>query len=72
MKTRGLTTQWTKSSRSSGSGGQCVEARTAASDVHIRDSKQGEDGPILNVHADAWTLFLGAVVSGKVRVEATS
>ena len=39
-------TPWIKASRSGG-GSQCVELRTRAGGIEVRDSKAGESGPIL-------------------------
>ncbi|MEU4033279.1 DUF397 domain-containing protein [Streptomyces collinus] len=44
---------WSKSSYSSGEGGECVEVADAAGTVHIRDSK-ARSGPVLTVTPDAW------------------
>ncbi len=49
--------EWTKSTRSGGNGGQCVEvARNLPGLVAIRDSKD-PDGPALVVDPAAWTAF---------------
>jgi hypothetical protein len=52
---------WTKSSYSSGEGGQCVEVARTAGAVHIRDSKWAT-GPVLMVSPAEWTAFLRAAV----------
>jgi hypothetical protein len=44
---------WSKSSYSSGEGGECVEVADAAGTIHIRDSKV-RSGPVLTVAPDAW------------------
>ncbi|MFE7751630.1 DUF397 domain-containing protein [Streptomyces sp. NPDC057428] len=49
---------WSKSSYSSGEGGECVEVAHAAGTVYIRDSKVGS-GPVLNVTHQAWAGFVG-------------
>ena len=58
---------WRKSSRSGGSGGNCVEvADNLASDagsVYVRDSKDPA-GPVLAVSAVGWTSFIAAVRAG--------
>ncbi|MFF2407635.1 DUF397 domain-containing protein [Streptomyces sp. NPDC058092] len=51
---------WRKSSYSTGNGGECVEFATAATHVHIRDSKQ-LSGPMLTVGPGAWVGFIGLV-----------
>ncbi|MGW7751180.1 DUF397 domain-containing protein [Streptomyces violaceusniger] len=48
---------WHKASYSDSSGGQCVEAATTPTTVHIRDSKN-PDGPRLRIPATAWADFL--------------
>ncbi|PRY56404.1 DUF397 domain-containing protein [Glycomyces artemisiae] len=40
---------WRKSSRSQGNGGNCVEARPGAGGFQVRDSKLGDDSPILGL-----------------------
>lgn len=48
---------WRKSSRSTGSGGQCVEvARNLPGVVAVRDSKNA-DGPAIVVDSVAWQGF---------------
>ncbi|WPO70712.1 DUF397 domain-containing protein [Streptomyces sp. KN37] len=49
---------WRKSSYSGDEGGQCVEVAAHPAAVHIRDSKNPDDGPQLTVAPDAWTAFL--------------
>ncbi|WNM35805.1 DUF397 domain-containing protein [Streptomyces sp. Li-HN-5-11] len=49
---------WSKSSYSSGEGGECVEVADAAGTIHIRDSKI-RSGPVLTVTPDAWAGFVG-------------
>lgn len=51
---------WFKSSYSTGNGGECVEVAAAATQVHIRDSKE-PDGPVLTVGPNAWAGFVGLV-----------
>jgi hypothetical protein len=52
--------RWWKSSRSGGSGGQCVEV--AADDAHwyVRDSKAPHDG-YLAVASESWNAFVSLV-----------
>lgn len=49
--------KWRKSSRSNGTGGECVEAATTARSVAVRDSKN-PDGPALTVSPRAWRAFI--------------
>ncbi|MGH3311450.1 MAG: DUF397 domain-containing protein [Streptomyces sp.] len=49
---------WHKSSYSDTEGGDCVEVATCPSTIHIRDSKNAADGPILSVPPAQWTAFL--------------
>ncbi|MET8281855.1 DUF397 domain-containing protein [Micromonospora sp. NPDC005174] len=56
--------RWRKSSRSNGSGGNCVEVADNLSGlVAVRDSKD-PDGPVLVFEPEAWRAFvsLGAGV----------
>ncbi|MEU5364769.1 DUF397 domain-containing protein [Streptomyces sp. NPDC005925] len=48
---------WSKSSYSSGSGGDCVEVADADTAVLIRDSKR-PDAAILNVSTAQWAAFV--------------
>ncbi|MFD9001776.1 DUF397 domain-containing protein [Streptomyces sp. NPDC059582] len=53
---------WRKSSYSGSEGGQCVEVAACPHTVHIRDSKNPEDGgPTLAVAAATWTVFTAFV-----------
>ncbi|MFC8537181.1 DUF397 domain-containing protein [Streptomyces sp. NPDC057249] len=54
---------WSKSSYSSGEGGQCVEVAAANATVHIRDSKQA-DGPVLSVESAGWARFVRMAARG--------
>jgi hypothetical protein len=47
---------WRKSSRSGGTGGNCVEVADAASVVMVRDTTN-RDGGTLAFSADAWRAF---------------
>lgn len=49
---------WSKSSYSTGSGGECIEVAVGPHAVHVRDSKDvARSG--LAVDAEAWTTFVG-------------
>lgn len=65
MRTIDLSTAtWRKSSRSSSTGGECLEVCDDFPDlVPIRDSKT-PTGPALIVTAPAWSAFLRSVKSG--------
>ncbi|MGI5456838.1 DUF397 domain-containing protein [Streptomyces sp. CA-249302] len=52
--------QWFKSSYSSDSGQACLEVAHEDTTIHIRDSKNPEDGPILHVTPAAWAAFTSA------------
>lgn len=54
---------WRKSSRSDNQGGACVEARVAGL-PQVRDSKLGDDSPILTVDEDTFTGLLAGIKSG--------
>jgi Domain of unknown function (DUF397) len=53
---------WRKSSHSGNSA--CVEARTGAGDVEVRDSKN-PGGPVLTYTAAEWEAFLHGVKRGE-------
>ena len=54
---------WRKSSYSTNGAG-CVEVAVAPGAVGIRDSKLGEDSPILAVTPADWSTFVNAVKAG--------
>ncbi|GAA4892438.1 uncharacterized protein DUF397 [Stackebrandtia albiflava] len=56
-------TAWRKPSRSNNSGGACVEARSRMDRFQLRDSKLGEDSPVLDVSVTDFVGFLAAVKS---------
>ncbi|MDX3243820.1 DUF397 domain-containing protein [Streptomyces sp. ME18-1-4] len=52
---------WFKSSYSSSSeGDSCVEVAATPAAIHVRDSKNPEDGPIFQVTPAAWAVFIAA------------
>ncbi|MEU6858407.1 DUF397 domain-containing protein [Glycomyces sp. NPDC046736] len=57
-------THWRKSTRSSDTGnGDCVEARPATTGFDIRDSKLGNESPILALSTQDFTTLLGTLRS---------
>lgn len=57
-------TDWRKSSRSSGGGGNCVEVGRAPGLVGVRDTKN-RDGGTLAVPATQWSAFLAGIKAGE-------
>ena len=51
---------WRKSSFSSGSSGNCVEAASMTGAVQVRDTTD-RDGVILAVSGDAWAQFTASI-----------
>ncbi|MEU5596899.1 DUF397 domain-containing protein [Streptomyces sp. NPDC020298] len=49
--------QWFKSTYSSSEGGQCLEVAVSPHTIHVRDSKNPEDGPTLWIGPEAWKAF---------------
>ncbi|MFJ9380227.1 DUF397 domain-containing protein [Streptomyces sp. NPDC101455] len=60
---------WFKSSYSSGSEGNCVEAADIAPQVAVRDSK-GKHGPALVFPRSSWAAFVAGAASGVFDVQA--
>lgn len=54
---------WRKSSRSNGAGGNCVEVAVSADAFRVRDSKNAA-GPVLEFGGQAMAVFLSAVKRG--------
>lgn len=52
--------RWRKSSRSGNSGGNCVEVATPSERdiVLVRDSKLGDNGPVLAMTRSEWRAFV--------------
>jgi hypothetical protein len=63
VQSKALQLHWVKSSYSGGSGGDCVEVASALSAVHVRDSKDTEQGSFA-VAPTAWSAFLGLARRG--------
>jgi hypothetical protein len=55
---------WFKSSYSSGSEGNCVEAARLPGRLGVRDSKKPE-GPALLFPQSSWATFVGSLCSGE-------
>jgi hypothetical protein len=51
------TLKWFKSSYSGSEGGACLEVALHPHTVHIRDSKNPDDGPTLRLSPTAWSAF---------------
>ena len=56
-----MTVNWRKSTYSGSSGGECVEAGTAAGLILVRDTKNNGDGPVLRVSATDWKRLTEAI-----------
>ncbi|MCE6993779.1 DUF397 domain-containing protein [Saccharothrix sp. S26] len=52
--------EWRKSSRSNGAGGNCVEVAVSADAFRVRDSKNAT-GPVLEFDSRAMATFLAGV-----------
>jgi hypothetical protein len=55
---------WKKSTRSGGNGGQCVEVRTHAGNIQVRDSKD-PTGPVLVFTPAEWDAFVAGAKGGE-------
>ncbi|CAM3543609.1 hypothetical protein STSO111631_22800 [Stackebrandtia soli] len=63
----GACVEWRKSSRSSSQGGACVEARTPTSGLfQVRDSKLGNDSPILGIDRGEFAGIVTAMKAGRL------
>ena len=56
---------WRKSSRSNGSGNCCQWAPLADGGVAFRDSKLGEESPVLTFTQAEWKAFIDGVKAGE-------
>ncbi|MFB7916261.1 DUF397 domain-containing protein [Streptomyces sp. NPDC056061] len=61
--TNGL--NWFKSSHSGSDGGDCVEVATDRHTVHVRDSKNPHDGPVLHIARNPWTAFVAQTLTAE-------
>ncbi|WP_019852635.1 DUF397 domain-containing protein [Actinopolyspora mortivallis] len=57
--------RWRKSTRSNGSGA-CVDVGIAPSAAGVRDTKLGEDSPILAFTRSQWSSFLTTIKSDRL------
>lgn len=58
-----IATSWRTSSYSTGNGGNCIETRSTAGRVLIRDTKDKGHGLVLSVSPAAWQRFTAVVKS---------
>lgn len=58
------TTAWIMSSRSTGNGGSCVEARRHAGSIEVRNSKKREAGTVFFT-VEEWDSFLDGAKKGE-------
>ncbi|MEU6362195.1 DUF397 domain-containing protein [Streptomyces albidoflavus] len=60
-------TDWHKSSYSGGAGETCVEQGfdVTAERVGVRDTKRGDESPVLAFPAAAWAAFVGEVTASR-------
>ncbi len=58
-----MSTDWIKSSKSSGGSDNCVEVRLSTGRIGVRDSKD-RSGPALAIPSAAWSSLLTAAKSG--------
>ena len=57
---------WHKATASTGNGGGCVEVRDLPDGGRqVRDTKDGDTGPILTYTASEWAAFLSGVRAGE-------
>lgn len=55
-----MKSQWRKSSRSQGNGGNCVEVRADGPRFEVRDSKLGNDSPIFDMSTEGFEALMRA------------
>jgi hypothetical protein len=56
-----MATGWRKSSHSTGNGGNCIETRSTADRLLIRDTKDKGCGPVLSVSPAEWQRFTASI-----------
>jgi Domain of unknown function (DUF397) len=64
MSTDDRTTPWQKATASD-TGSSCVEVRRHAGMIEVRDTKAGEEGPVLRFRSDEWAAFLDGAAKGE-------
>ena len=65
--------EWTKASMSNGNGGGCVELmRTTNGELWIRDSKLGDDSPVLKYNAFEAECFFDGMAKGEFELSSES
>ena len=57
--------QWRKSTFSNGQGGDCVELADLGESVGMRDSKLGDDSPVLSLTRDQLAGLIAGVNAGE-------
>jgi hypothetical protein len=56
-----LTSNWRKSTYSSGQGDNCVEVAGVPGQVAVRDTKDNGGGPVLRVSGGDWSRFISTL-----------
>lgn len=56
---------WEKSFASEPNGGSCVEVELGSEEISVRDTKLGEESPVLRFTPDEWEAHLLAVKAGQ-------
>ena len=59
-----LSNTWTKSTRSNNNGA-CVEVRLDGDHIRVRDTKQGDAGPVNAFTRPEWDAFVAGVKAGE-------
>ncbi|MDT0419001.1 DUF397 domain-containing protein [Streptomyces sp. DSM 41982] len=59
------TRRWVKSSYSGADNGSCVELAVGEAALPVRDSKWGDDSPVVEFGREAFAVFLGSVAKGR-------
>lgn len=59
-----LSPEWRTSSYSN-NGASCVEVRLIGNRIEVRDTKLGEDSPVLGFTSSEWTVFMRGAQDGE-------